>query len=276
MKKLLLAVSAMAALSGTAFAADMAPAPAYTKAPVMPAPVYNWTGCYAGGGGGYGLWDQNNTNFDDLASPRTQLTATNSASGRGYFGTLQAGCDYQFGVWGHQFVVGGFGDFDADSLKGTHETPFGNLRQGGSATADERMNSSWAIGGRVGWLVTPSFLTYFSAGYTQASFGTQTFFLNTPTGLPPGGTPLAFFLGKATYSGYFLGAGDEYALGFLPGLFWKTEYRLSSYNTKTLPFLDTTTGVPNGLSDDSHKWVQTVRTELVYRFNWGGPLVTKY
>jgi len=34
--------------------------------------------------------------------------------------------------------------------------------------------------------------------------------------------------------------------------------------------------LPTGLSDDSHKWVQTVRSELVYRFNWGGPLLAKY
>lgn len=27
---------------------------------------------------------------------------------------------------------------------------------------------------------------------------------------------------------------------------------------------------------DSKKWVQTVRSELVYRFNWGGPVVAKY
>jgi hypothetical protein len=26
------------------------------------------------------------------------------------------------------------------------------------------------VGGRIGWLVTPSLLTYFSAGYTQANF----------------------------------------------------------------------------------------------------------
>ena len=45
-------------MSGAAMAADLpmpAPAPVY-KAP--PPPVYNWTGCYIGGGGGYGMWGQ--------------------------------------------------------------------------------------------------------------------------------------------------------------------------------------------------------------------------
>jgi outer membrane immunogenic protein len=31
-----------------------------------------------------------------------------------------------------------------------------------------------------------------------------------------------------------------------------------------------------GCSIDSKKWVQTVRSELVYRFNWGSPVVAKY
>ena len=273
MKKLVLALSAIAAFTGSAIAADL-PARTYSKAPAMVAPVATWTGCYIGGGGGYGLWDQENTNFDDLTTPRTQTSATTSAGGRGYFGTVQAGCDYQFGAAGQQFVIGAFGDYDFDSIKGSHETPFFvNPQFGfGSATASEKMSSAWSVGGRAGWLVTPNLLTYFSAGYTEATFDRQNFFGNIP-----GGAALNFFLDKATYNGWFLGAGDEYALSFVPGLFWKTEYRVSEYGTKTLPYLNATTGLPSeGASVDSHKWVQTVRSELVYRFNWGGPVVAKY
>ena len=47
-------------------AADMAPR-AYTKAPPPPvAVVASWTGCYVGGGGGYGMWNQENTRFDSM------------------------------------------------------------------------------------------------------------------------------------------------------------------------------------------------------------------
>jgi outer membrane immunogenic protein len=272
MKKLVIALSAVAAFSAPALAADMA-----AKAPMRAAPVAyapSWTGCYVGGGGGYGLWDQENTNFFN-GPPQIQVTDRNSAGGRGYLGTVQAGCDYQFGAAGQQFVIGAFGDYDFESLKGTHETPFfigGQRIFGlGSATADEKMSSSWTVGGRVGWLITPSLLTYFSAGYTQATFDRQNFFVNAP-----GGVPLDFFLDKATYKGWFLGAGDEYALSFVPGLFWKTEYRVAEFNTQTLPYLAVTTGLPIGFSADSHKWVQTVRSELVYRFNWGGPVVARY
>jgi outer membrane immunogenic protein len=76
--------------------------------------------------------------------------------------------------------------------------------------------------------------------------------------------------------GYFIGAGDEYALSFLPGLFWKTEYRFSQFDTATNPLRITATGALTGDSMDSKKWVQTIRSELVYRFNWGGPVVAKY
>jgi outer membrane immunogenic protein len=236
-----------------------------------------WTGCYVGGGGGYGLWDQENTAFIDAtsSSPRTQATLTNSAGGRGYLGTVQAGCDYQFS---QSFVIGVFGDYDFDSIKGTHETPFvrnssslSSSSSIGSATASEKMRSAWSVGGRVGWLVFPNFLSYFSAGYTEATFDRQDFFGNTP-----GGSALGFYLDRSTSKGYFLGAGDEYALSFIPGLFWKTEYRVSQFDTKTLPFLNTSTGLSLGTSDDSKKWVQTVRTELVYRFNWGKGPVARY
>jgi outer membrane immunogenic protein len=66
-------------------------------------------------------------------------------------------------------------------------------------------------------------------------------------------------------------------VGFLPGLFWKTEYRLSTFDkADSLPYISTTTGTGTGTFNESKKWVQTVRSELVYRFNWGGPLVAKY
>ena len=57
MKKMLLAGTALLTfLSSSAMAADLsrptAPAPVYSKAPMMPA--FSWTGFYIGGDGGYG------------------------------------------------------------------------------------------------------------------------------------------------------------------------------------------------------------------------------
>jgi outer membrane immunogenic protein len=269
MKKLLLALTATAAFAGSAMAADMAPR--YTKAPPpVVAPVANWTGCYLGAGGGYGMWNQENRDFTDPgfrgATVRTQITDTMTTGGRGYFGTVQGGCDYQFGLGSNQFVVGAFADGDWGNLHGQ------NADGGHGIVANEKLSSSWAVGGRIGWLVFPQLLTYFSAGYTEANFDRQNF----TTLFAPFGTPAGVFIDKATYHGWFLGAGDEYAINFVPGLFWKTEYRVSEYNTRTNPFLFTATGLPTFESQDSRKWVQAVRSELVYHFNWAGPVVAKY
>ena len=91
----------------------------------VPAPVAyapSWTGCYiGGGGGGYGLWNQENTGFID-GPPRVQFTSTTTAGGRGYLGTVGGGCDYQFGFAGLNLVVGAFGDYDWSSIKGRLES----------------------------------------------------------------------------------------------------------------------------------------------------------
>jgi outer membrane immunogenic protein len=260
MKKLVLALSAVAAFSGSAIAADL-PARAYTKAPAVVATVPTWTGCYLGGGGGFGMWNQENTGFID-GPPVRQFEATTTAGGRGYFGTVQAGCDYQFGG---QFVVGAFGDYDFSSLKA-------NVSPTNGLFGEEKMSSAWSVGGRAGWLVTPSLLVYFSGGYTEATFDRVNL-----SGLAVGAPTNVAFFNKRTYKGWFLGAGDEYALSFLPGLFWKTEYRFSRFDTENNSIRDFTTGGPDGFSIDSRKFVQTVRSELVYRFNWGsGAVVAKY
>ena len=268
MKKLVLALTAVAAFTAPALAADMAPR--YAKAPApMPVAVANWTGCYIAGGGGYGLWNQENTTYDVTTAPRTQLTGTTTAGGRGYFGTVGGGCDYQFALGTWQMVVGAVGDYDFASLKGNVSEPFF------PSYGYEKMDYQWSAGGRIGLLVTPSLLTYFSAGYTEAHFNGFSL-LNGSLANGPIGAATGNFIGGRTYSGYFLGAGDEYALSFLPGLFWKTEYRFSDLDTRTNPIRVTGTGLPTAFAVDSHKYVHTVRSELVYRFNWGGAVVAKY
>jgi outer membrane immunogenic protein len=84
------------------------------------------------------------------------------------------------------------------------------------------------------------------------------------------------FFASQTYNGWFLGAGDEYALSFVPGLCWKTEYRFSRFDTRTNPSLLIPAGVPSLFNYDMKKFEQSVRSELVYRFNWGGPVAARY
>src|SRR5205823_12249738 len=131
-------------------------------------------------------------------------------------------------------------------------------------------------GGRIGCLGTPQVLTYFSGGYTEARFGQVDQFAQFIGDTQPGTAVLAH-----TYKGWFLGSGLEYATNWLPGLFWKTEYRFSEYNKDTLAqvcVVSSQCGAlgPTGALYDTQKFVQTIRTELVYRFNWGGPAVARY
>ncbi len=267
MKKILGALAAFATLSAPALAADMAARP-YTKAPAPAAYVASWTGCYIAGGGGYGLWNQENTTYDATTAPRTQLTGQTTAGGRGYFGTVGGGCDYQVPLGNWNFVIGAFGDYDWASMRGDVVEPFFGV------AGREKLDDQWSVGGRIGVLVTPQLLTYFSAGYTEAHFNQVNGRFNFA---PFIGLPTGTYVPGNTYKGYFLGAGDEYALNFLPGLFWKTEYRFSDLDTNTNIVRSTATNLATGIQIDSHKYVHTVRSELVYRFNWGGGgVVAKY
>jgi outer membrane immunogenic protein len=105
-------------------------------------------------------------------------------------------------------------------------------------------------------------LVFVSAGYTQANFQ-QINLLASVDGTLQG------FIPKTKYSGWFLGSGYEYRFDWLPGLYWKTEYRFSDVGNKTNQIFDTA-GVPltGVFVDTSHKYIQTVTSSLVWRFNW--------
>jgi outer membrane immunogenic protein len=270
MKKLILALSAVAALSAPALAADMA-----AKAPMMPAPVAtgpSWTGCYVGGGWGYGM--TNNESFlvtdPGLVRASTDLTQ----GGRGWLATVQGGCDFQFalGGFGNRFVAGAFVDGDWTNIRGNHTGDNPGI-VGLSAVGTQTLNSQWAVGARAGYLITPSLLTYVSGGWSQANFSGATYRTQGIIGGPLTGD----HINSQTYNGWFIGTGDEYALNFLPGLFWKTEYRFTSFDSKDVPVLVNTTGLSNGFRERTHIYEQTIRSELVYRFNWGGaPVAARY
>ena len=96
MKKIALALTAIAAMTGSASAADLGARP-YVKAPVV-APVANWTGFYIFGGGGGGL--SNSDQSIQSTATGTPLTITQRQGGSGWFGTVGLGYDWQFsGTW---------------------------------------------------------------------------------------------------------------------------------------------------------------------------------
>src|SRR5436309_15857937 len=86
---------ALAGFASSAMAADLPARQVYREAQVA-APVTSWTGWYVGAGGGYGLFDaDSNATFRTGAGAVT--TANNgNTGGKGYFGRVQIGFDYQF------------------------------------------------------------------------------------------------------------------------------------------------------------------------------------
>ena len=264
MKRLVLALTAIAAFTGSAVAADMAARP-YVKAPA-PVAAVSWTGCWISGGGGYGIARTDRSSRDVVTGATNVLNATSGADG--WLATAGVGCDYQFsGRW----VVGAFADGTYSDIKGDHALRvFG---PGEAFVGESKMDWSWAAGARVGYLVNPSFLTYFNAGYTQAhydGFGLRRIVAPFEvTGLTVPGQ---------TFNGFFIGSGFEYQLDFLPGLFVKSEGRAAWYDRKdsrnTCQSVGTLCPVANGLDpfgniDSRRPIVYTAKTELVYRFNWG-------
>ena len=74
---------------------------------------------------------------------------------------------------GDSWVAGIFADYDFSSIKGT----IGELS--GTGLVPFKQSSAWSAGGRIGYLVVPQLLTYFSGGYTNARFDAGE---ETPTG----------------------------------------------------------------------------------------------
>jgi outer membrane immunogenic protein len=174
MKRVFFALAGLAALTGTAAAADLPPRPApapYYKAPVA-VPVYNWTGFYIGinGGGGFGrsTWDS---------------TGSFDISGGLVGGTV--GYNYQFG----QGVVGIEGDIDWADINGTTNTFCGF----GCKTSDHWLST---VRGRLGY-AADRFMPFVTGG---AAFGDIR--ASTP----------GFAGGNNTNAGWTVGAGLEFAI----------------------------------------------------------------
>jgi outer membrane immunogenic protein len=240
------------------------------KAPYAPPPPSaSWTGCYLDAGFGYGMWRQDANS--EVTATLASSSNTTSFAGSGWLGRFGGGCDYQ--IPSSRFVVGLLGDYDVTGLSGQYMDPLSGF------IGEEKETGAWAVGGRIGYLVTPNLLAYSDGGYTEASFAQVNFGPLYPLSL--GGVVT---MPANTYRGWFLGGGTEYALNFdwipIRGLFWRSEYRYSSFQNVDLPVpsvpaaLNSNCG-PGGpgtapCSDHISLQTQTITSGVVWRFNWTG------
>jgi outer membrane immunogenic protein len=151
MKRILTGSAVIVSMFATsAFAADLSPR-MYTKAPVVPAVVYDWTGFYIGGNVGYS-WGRSDSSLG-LIDAGTIVNAANSKFNMdGVIGGGQIGYNWQRSNW----VFGLEADIQGSGQKGsTGTTCPGNTTvfTRASPTAFARSDSS----------VTPA--TLMSAGY---------------------------------------------------------------------------------------------------------------
>lgn len=258
MKRLLAAsLTGLALLSGSALAADLPPAPQVYKAPAMVAPAYNWSGFYLNAGGGYGMWNADTQVF--LPGGACLTCVVDTFGGRGYFGTVGGGYDFQvgglgMGAFNPMIVVGLLADYNFESFKGTTDVV-------GAAVAQIKETAAWAGGARIGLAFGPNLFTYINGGATGTRFGGSNF-VSSVTGAPAGLSTPAFWK-----TGWFLGGGTETSLApMLPvGWFWRSEYRYDYFNTTNVSLIGG--GAVVGTMG-FHPVVQTLSTSLMYKFNW--------
>jgi outer membrane immunogenic protein len=192
MKKFLLSGAALIALAVAtpALAADMpARGPVYKAAPA--APLFNWTGFYIGGHGGYGWGDASGLDTD------------------GWFGGGQIGFNYQFApnwVWGVEADISGSDISGGNSATAGFKTDvFGTARlrlgytvdrvmlygTGGFAWADSKAsllgvsdsqtNYGWALGGGIEYAFAPNWSAKIE--YIHADYGSDNYALAPTTSI---------------------------------------------------------------------------------------------
>jgi outer membrane immunogenic protein len=284
MKKILFAVSAVAlALSaGSAMAADL---PSRKEAPVYvppPPPPPMWTGFYVGLNLG-GAWDSNGgqSGVSGYYDPRYAVGAggisgfpvnTNNlfffpngntvGNQGGVVGGAQVGYNFQF----NQFVIGAETDFQGTSLSGGGNnsplTLFPALYNNSSnnyyltpigAITGANISLPWfgTVRGRAGYLVTPTFLVYGTAGFAYG--GVDAFGYNN------------------TRTGWTAGGGVEWL--FAPHWSAKLEYLYVDLDSN-----GTTGALGFTYGQHFHPELNVVRVGVNYHFNFAqpAPVVAKY
>ena len=208
MKKIVLATVLAALGSASALAADLGPR-AYTKAPMMAAPVSSWQGFYIGGNVGYGWGGDGRTDFSFLPDPVTfdTLNATLDTKPKGVLGGAQIGYNWQMG----SLVTGFEADIQGSGIKGSAQPiPAVSPVTGPQGFVVLRANHelSWfgTVRGRLGATITPDLLLYGTGGLAYGGIKAGA---DLDATAEIGRDPFASTVNK-TKAGWTAGAGAEW------------------------------------------------------------------
>ena len=257
MKRILGGMVVAAALSVSAFAADLPPR-GYNKAPAMAASATSWSGLYIGGNVGYG-WGNGNTAFS-FSNFEIDNTALDTKS-KGVTGGAQIGYNWQMGA----IVTGLEADIQGSGIKSSRRSPFFNTDAeafvpGEFLSTEQKLSWFGTVRGRLGATVTPDLLLYATGGlaYGHVDASANTFFSSDIQ--PPASV-------SQTKAGWTVGAGAEWM--FARNWSAKVEYLyLDLGNVSAIGHSIFSPDVPNAAA--AYTWStreNIVRAGVNYHFN---------
>ena len=212
MKKLLTLITSLAAIatSTAVLAADL---PSKRVAPVAPvAPVFTWTGFYAGVNAGVNWSSRNiNSTWYDVTGVTSAATLASYAplpyanQRTGFIGGIQVGYNYQI----NQFVIGAEADFMGLAASKTSSSAPLDIGSGAVTVSTSKVQQQWlgTVRARAGFTVD-RFLVYATGGLAYGSTK-----ISTTSNDSTAGVVTASWTGQktSTDAGYVVGAGLEYA-----------------------------------------------------------------
>ncbi len=273
-RKLLLSTVAIAAVSTSAFAADLpsrrAP-PVYVPPPV---PLFSWTGFYLGGDVGYAYGRDSVTQVGSPlgGGPNAYYNdgTPNGTTGGGHIGynfstqSLPVLGQFAGGLSGLPFIGGFGGAGGVVGVEGDVQgTDYRSSQTFGSFTETSRNQINGTVRGRVGIAVDRA-LFFATGGAAFAQFQNS---YSASTFLP------TYQQLTTTRVGYVVGGGVEYAVTTQFSL--RAQYMYINYGKYTdVP----TTGTPIGSTFTHHDTTQRVTVGFSYKFDTppAAPVVARY
>ena len=239
MKKILVAGIAAAAFCGApALAADMP-----VKAPYA-APVFNWTGFYVGGNGGYG-WNDRDPSVGIINNLGATAGPFPGVSAHGGFGGAQLGYNWQASSW----VVGWEADIQAADISASSTSTVGanNLFQ------KKSVDYFGTVRGRLGYAFG-QLLVYGTGGFAYGGVHNQ----DIVNGVANANS-------SQTKTGYAAGGGFEWALNQV----WSAKLEYQHIDLGHTTGLSAPVIPPNGVTifvSPLNNRFDTVRIGLNYKF----------
>lgn len=280
MKRFVAALFTVALSAAAASAADL-PARTYSKAPVVVAPVYDWTGFYVGLNAG-GAWSESNPTtatifspvgyFATTSTPAIGIVGNQNINRASFTGGLTGGYNWQVS----SAVLGIEADFNYFGFKGSATgTALYPCCAPTAFTVGTSESADWlaTVRGRIGFLATPAFLLYGTGGLAVANVRASYLFTDTFATANESASI------STTRYGWTAGVGGEYAL--MNGWSIKAEYlyvdlgRASTTSTNLTAFGPPAVLFPANVFTHTANLTSNIgRVGINYKF--GGPVVARY